>query len=435
MALVEANEPGGTCLHAGCIPTKALLRTAFSYRFVVQAAEIGVETAGVKLNWTKALEHKDAVVASLFGGLKNLLHGRGVDVITGWAAFEDFTSIKVSHPAGEPRYLKAARVILCPGSRPAEMPGMLTDGNLVMDTGMILNHLKIPQSLLIIGGGAVGCEFASLYAALDVKVYLVELLPRLLAGEDPDVSSVLQNALIAQGVEVFTSSRVAKFNTESSIINALIYNGVTEKHIKADLCLLAIGRVPNISTDMGLNHIGVDYTSQGLTVNDFMQTSVEGIYAAGDVIGGWRLAHVAYHEGWLAAENALQGNSRTINYRAVPRCVFTKPEVAAVGTTDPAILSGNARTVHLPLGTVGRFFIEGEPEGFIKIAFDSEYGEILGLTVVGRGAAEMVAAGVTLIEAEATVEELAQAILPHPTMSEALKEVAMLAKGEPFHYA
>lgn len=430
VVLIEQDRVGGVCLHAGCIPTKTLLRSAAFFAEARQAAGLGVEVAGVRLDWAEVLARKDRVVSHLSGGLVDLLARKGVELVQGRACYRSDGTLQVQTDSGT-LSVRAHRTILAFGSRPGSLPGIVPDGERILDTSAILGLRRLPASLLVVGGGAVGCEYASLFAAFGVKTFLVELLPRLLPAEDPEMSVALEEALRARGVAIFTGRRIQALRVDSRGVSAYFEN---REEVSAEICLLAVGREPNITPDLNLDAAGVQFNDrQGIKVDRHLQTTRPGVYAAGDVIPSPRLAHVAYYEGWLAAENALRGNRLQTDYRAVPRCVFTNPEFAAVGCTAPDRLPGGARTVRLPLGVVGRNWADDAPDGFVKLAWDPDCGEILGLSVLGKGAADMAGAIAALMQAEATVEELAQAFIPHPTAMEALKEVALLALGQPFH--
>lgn len=434
VALIDKGTLGGTCLHEGCIPTKTLLSVAGTYRKIQQAAEIGIHVHDVTLNWSEALAHKQSVVSTLEQRIRNLLQMRGVTLFQGEARISGPQAVEIRSPEGRSLALTAHRVILCPGSVPTSLPNVIPDGQVILSTTDMLNLKSIPQSLLVIGGGAIGCETATLFASLGCTVTMVEIQPELIPGEDPEVGETLAYAFDEHSIQVYLKSKLLSLENTGNGLRAILQTPEKTLEIQAEKCVLATGRVPNLTPELGLTELGMSFTAQGIPVNAYLQTSVPWLYAAGDVIPSPQLAHVAYYEGRLAAENAILGNHKTSNYSVIPRCIFTTPEIALLGQTDGSKITRPARTVRVPLALAGRNLAEREPFGFVKLVFDPQYGQILGATIVGREASELITVIAALMEAEGTIAELARLMIPHPTSAEILREAALLAKGEPFHY-
>ena len=432
VVLVEKDKLGGVCLNWGCIPTKTLLRTAEVLRLTREAAEYGVMVDGVRLDWGAAQKRKEGVVRRLTGGVKFLLEKAGVQLLFGTARFASPTALEVVGANGQER-VEARDYVIATGSRPASLPipGLEGPGVLTSDEALALEAL--PESLLVIGAGPIGVEFATLFRACGVQVTLVELLPRVLPTLDEDLGAEVERALKKAKVAVYTGSQVSKVERSNGKYTVTIQQADQQSAVEVDKILVAVGRRPNVE-GLGLDVLGVQVEKSGIKVDEFMHTNVPHIYAVGDVTGGILLAHVAMHEGVVAVENAM-GLQRAMNYAAVPSCVFSSPEVASVGLSEEQARQ-QGYDLHIgkfPFRGNGKALAQGEYEGLVKIVAESKYGQILGVHIVGPHASDLIQEGTLALTLEATLDELEVTIHPHPTLSEAVAEAALAAKGRALH--
>ena len=432
VTIIEKDRIGGVCLNWGCIPTKALLRSAEVLNLARNAAEFGVVVDGVRLDWTTAQKRKDAIVRRLTGGVRMLLDRAKVHVVSGTARFVSPTALEVTTTAGVER-VEAANYVLATGSRPAALPipGLQGPAVLTSDGALALDCL--PESLLIIGAGPIGVEFATLFSACGVRVTLVEVLPRVLPALDADLGAEVERSLKKAKVKVLTASRVTGVETREGRQSVTVLADGKDTSVEVDRILTAVGRRPNVE-DLALDSIGVIVEKSGITVDEHMRTNVPRIYAVGDVVGRMLLAHVAMHEGLVAVENAL-GQTRAMNYAAVPGCVFSWPEVATVGLSEEqARAKGHEILIgKFPFRANGKALAQGEHDGLVKIVAESKYGQVLGVHIVGPHASDLIQEGTLALGLEATLDELEATVHPHPTLSEAVSEAALAAKGKALH--
>ncbi len=378
------------------------------------------------------MSHKDAVVNTLVTGVRYLMRSNAVEVIKGTGKVISPTEVEVD--GGQKENIKVDKIILTPGSVPSVVPIPGVDGSGVITSDDALQLSEIPQSLLVIGGGAIGVEFATIFAKLGTKVTIVEMLPQIIPTEDNELSMSLKRVLEKDGIKIFTSAQVSRIEDDPEGDKLIsVVTGEGEQKLTAELVLVAVGRKSNIE-GLGLERVGIKTERGSIAINDRMETNIAGIYAAGDAIGGILLAHVASAEGEVAVENAL-GKKSVIDYRVVPRCIYTMPEVAAVGLTE-----SQAREEGLDL-KVGRFpftanpraLILGQRDGFVKILSDAKSGEIFGIHIFGSQATELISEAALAMKVEATVSEISSTIHAHPTLSEAIREVALDAEGMVVH--
>ena len=431
--LVEKGELGGTCLNWGCIPTKVFSRTAVLLRQIQEAGSMGIQAKEITLDFAAVQKRKQRVVKTLKAGVSHLLSSRGVDVIRGEASLVKHGQVRVSPESEEGIYLEAPKIIVATGSRPLELPGMAFDGERVMNSTQALALSRVPGSLLVVGGGVIGMEFASIFAGFGSRVTLVEMLPEVLPFMDRDLSSALKKELAKRGITIYTSTEVTRLETGGESVKAHLVkgDGTGARQVEVEKVLVAVGRKPNaeIGQPLGLENEGA------IPVNEKMETGAAGIYAVGDVTGGYQLAHVAYYEGQIAAENAL-GAGRRMDYGAIPQGIFTAPEAAGVGLTEQEAgeKHGLLQIGVFPFAASGRAAAEGERVGFTKIIAAKEQGKILGVFIIGPGATELIHEAALAINLEATLEDVAATIHAHPTLSESLHEAALLTLGRPLHY-
>ncbi len=431
VSLVEKEELGGTCLNWGCIPTKVFSKTAELLQQFQKAGKMGIQVNEISLDFKTVQQRKQNVVKKLKGGVSHLLSSRGVKVIQGEALLEKPGQVNISAGNGDAVVLEAPKIIVAAGSRPMELPGMAFDGEQVLNSTHALALEQVPASMLIVGGGVIGMEFASIFASFGTRVTLVEMLPEVLPFIDAAVSDTLKKELAARGVTIYTSAKVSRLEKGPECVKVHFERADGSEQIEVEKVLVAAGRIPNaeIGRTLGVEKQGA------IPVNEKMETGAAGIYAVGDVTGGYQLAHVAYFEGHVAAENAL-GASHEMNYRAVPQGIFTYPEVAGVGLTEEEAREkyGSLKIGVFPFAASGKAMAGGETAGFTKIIAAEAHDEILGVFIIGPAATEMIHEAALAINLEATLEEVAETIHAHPTLSESLNEAALLALGRPLHY-
>ena len=423
---------GGTCLNVGCIPTKAMVQSAHAfYEARERMAPLGVKVDGVSLDFDQVQANRRGIVDGVVRGLAGLMKGVGIEVVHGRGRFTGPNTLQVG--GGEDVHFKSA--VIATGSRPSAppIPG-LDDPRCLDSTGMLeVDH--VPERLVVLGGGVIGCEFASIFAHFGSHVTIVEMLPNLLGNEDADAVSALERAFKKRGVDVVLGARATRVEPQTDSLRLIYADGNDEEHaVDADRILVSTGRVANVE-DLGLEAAGVVAERRRIPVDASMRTNVPHIFAAGDVAGNWQLAHTAFREGEVAAENAL-GHDSLIDYRSTPRCTYTDPEVAAVGLTEAEAREQHGDAVQvgtMPYAAIARAAMYGDRTGFAKVISESRYGELLGMVVVGTQATELINAGVVGIEGEATVETIGDSIAAHPTLGEAVKEAALVALGRPLH--
>jgi dihydrolipoamide dehydrogenase len=432
VVVVEKDRVGGVCLNWGCIPTKTLLRTAEVLKLAREAADYGVIVADARLDWTAAQKRKDGVVRRLTGGVKLLLEKAGVRLLAGTARFVSPCALEVVGQGGVER-VEARDYIIATGSRPASLPIPGLESSAVLTSDAALSLESLPESMLIIGAGPIGVEFATLFQACGVQVTLVEVLPRVLPTLDADLGAEVERALKKARVTVHTASKVTKVEPRAGRHLVTIQRGSQEIAVEVDRVLLAVGRRPNVE-ELGLAAVGAEAEKAGIKVDGRMRTSAPHIYAVGDVTGGILLAHVAMHEGIVAVENALD-RERMMNYNAVPSCVFTWPEVATVGLTEEGARQKGyeVQVGRFPFRANGKALAQGEHDGLVKVVAESKYGQVLGVHIAGPHASDLIQEGTLAVTLESTLDELEVTIHPHPTLSEALAEAGLAARGRALH--
>jgi len=430
--LIEKDALGGTCLNRGCIPTKALLHSVEILESARRGKDYGINAGELIIDFTKIMNRKDTVVKTLVTGVRYLMKSNAIEVIKGTGKLISPTEVEVD--GGRKENIKADKIILTPGSVPSVVPIPGVDGSGVITSDDALQLSEIPHSLLVIGGGAIGVEFATIFAKLGTEVIIVEMLPQIIPTEDTELSMSLKRVLERDGIKIFTGAQVSRIedNPEGNKLISVV-TGEGEQKLTAEFVLVAIGRKSNIE-GLGLERVGIKTERGSITVNDRMETNIAGIYAAGDAIGGILLAHVASAEGEVAVENAL-GKKSVIDYRVVPRCIYTMPEVAAVGLTESQAREEglNLKVGRFPFTANSRALILGQRDGFVKILSDAGSGEIFGIHIFGPQATELISEAALAMKMEATVSEVSSTIHAHPTLSEAIRETALDAEGMVVH--
>lgn len=434
VALVEKDEVGGTCLNRGCIPTKALLKSAELYTLIGQASKFGIMAGKVSFDYKKMTQRKDQVVARLRRGIGSLLEARKIDLIKGYGRLLSNRELSVLPEGQSPLTISALNIVLATGSTAAKIPLPGADDPRVITTDEALALDYLPGRWVIIGGGVVGVEFAALYRALGCEVTLLEILPHLVNGMDGEVSAFLKRHLNKQGIRVLTGARVLALEGKGEEIS-VHYQTRTEAGFQstvADMVLMAAGRRPN-TDGLGLEKCGVALINGFIQVDRRMRTTAPGVYAIGDAAGG-QLAHVAMAQGIVAAENACGGES-AMDYRAVPRCIYTFPEIGSVGLPEEEAVkqSYKVRVGKFPFAASGRAQTTGESDGFVKIVSEETRREVLGVHIAGPHASELAAEAALAIKLGATAQEIADTIHAHPTISEGVVEAALAVLGRPLH--
>lgn len=438
--LVESGELGGTCLNVGCIPTKTLAQVAELYHRARNFSAFGLEGSLPKINWSQVQARKETVVSALRRGVAGLLKANRVEVIRGHAAFSnrDRLTVTPEPKAGkETINLAARKTIIATGSQAASIPGLTIDEETVLTSTGALELKKLPESLAVIGGGVIGLEMASIFSLLGCRVTVIELLPQVLAGIDEEIAKLLAGELKKQGIAIHTGARVEEVKVEANgeARVSFLHQGQL-RQVRANKVLVAVGRLPQ-TAGLDLGKAGITLSGKAIQVNRRMETNIAGIYAAGDVIGGYQLAHVAFHEGTVAAINASteQGGDKEVDYRSVPACVYTQPEVAQVGLSETEARQqyAEARVGKFPLAANGKSLIEGQTAGLVKVIYEPRYGEILGVCIMGPHATELIAEAALAISQEITLDELVDTIHAHPTVAEAIREAGLAALGNPLH--
>lgn len=429
VALIEAKQLGGTCLNRGCIPSKALIAGSEVVARMGDAAKFGVKFKDLTVDFGQLAAHKDQVVDRMRGGLEGLIAANKIQVFASFGEFTGRHEIKVS--GAQPALIEAEKIIIATGSEPRNMAAFPFDYERIHDSTSLLELKKLPKSILIVGGGVIGCEFASLYATLGVDVTILELLPSIISTEASEIAQALTKAFTKRGIKVEANVKVQKIDRTKDGVKITVEGGKT---YEAETCLVSVGRSLN-TKGIGLEKAGVVVLDNGMIkVNDRMETSADGIYAVGDIASKWWLAHVASHQGIVAAENAC-GNQARMAYNAVPSVIFTHPEIGTVGLSlEQALKAGyKAKIGAFPFQALGKSQAAVQTEGFAQIVIDERTGQILGAQVIGFEAATLIAEMALAITNELTVECLAETIHAHPTIAEAWLESAFMAEGLPLH--
>ncbi|KAB3531099.1 dihydrolipoyl dehydrogenase [Alkaliphilus serpentinus] len=419
VTLLEKAKVGGTCLNAGCIPTKALLASAEKLNAIKEAEEFGISIDGkVNVNFEVMMERKDKTIEQMVKGIKFLLEKRKVRLLNGFGKLVEKNKIEVQLNDGSLEIIEADKIILATGSVPIIPPLFPYDGNKVITSNEALFLKEMPESLIIVGGGVIGCEFGQFFNKLGTKVTVIEMAEQLLPPEDKDTAKQLERAFKKDKIKVMTNAKIVKCEVIDNQVVATLEDG---KVLTAEKILISVGRKPYLE-DLGVEDIGIHTSFGKIIVNDKMETNIEGVYGIGDIINSPFLAHVATKEGTIAAENAM-GLNKKINYKAIPRCVYTDPEVASVGLTEK---EATAKGIQYNRGqfdfrALGKAQVIGRYQGFIKIIVDAE-DKIIGAAIVGPHATDLLAELTLAVHLGITAQDMGEVIHPHPTLTEGIME-------------
>lgn len=431
VAIIERESLGGICLNWGCIPTKALLKSAEVFEYAKHAADFGVEINDPKQNFESIIKRSREIANKMNKGVQFLMKKNKVDVVMGTGKILSPTKLEVTDNDGKKQTLEAKNIIIATGARARELPALKLDGEKVIEYRKAMSLSKQPKSMIIVGSGAIGVEFAYFYNSIGTKITIVEFLPRMVPVEDEEVSKELEKSFKKQGIDILTKSEVTKVETSGDGVKATIKTADGETTLEADVLLSAVGIVANLE-NIGLEAVGVKTEKGRIIVDGNQQTNIKGVYAIGDCTAHQALAHKASKEGIIAAEHLAGKNPEPIDYNNVPGCTFCSPEIASVGFTEKAARDAGyeLKIGKFPFMASGKATAAGDTTGFVKIIYDAKYGELLGCHMIGHGVTDMIAEAVVARKLETTAHEILDAIHPHPTMSEAVKEATAMAYGE-----
>jgi dihydrolipoamide dehydrogenase len=434
VTVVEREELGGTCLNVGCIPTKVLASAAHTLTSLKQAGRWGLKIQGTELDFSMLMKRKQMVVTRLVTGVRSLLKARGVKVIKGTASFVDEKKIEVRLEDGSIEKLEGDNFLVATGSVPIPLPIPGIESQGVIDSTGALSLTAIPESMLIIGGGVIGCEFAYIYHSLGTKITIVEMLPQILPEEDGEVAAALRTSMERAGMKIFTNSQVARIDSGKESKKSVTFSGSDgESTVEVEKVLVSVGRRAN-TANMGLEKLGIKMDRGTIIVDEYLRTNIPHIFSAGDCIGNWLLAHVASMEAEIAVENAL-GESKKMDYTAVPSCIFTHPEIGSAGLNEKQAKEKGleVNVGKFPMVACGRAQAENETEGFVKVVVEKASGKILGAQILGHRATDLIAELTLAIQMGAKAQDVIDTIHAHPTLSEPTREAVLKAEGRPLH--
>lgn len=435
VAVVEKSEIGGICLNWGCIPTKSLLKSSQVLDYIKHASDYGIRIEGeVKPDFNAIIARSRSVAEGMSKGVQFLFRKNNVSLISGTGSLASNNSVEVVDGSGEKKSYSAKHIVLATGARSKELPGLRQDGKKIIGYREAMNLEKQPESMVVVGSGAIGSEFASFYQSLGTNVTLVEFLPRIVPNEDEEVSKQLERSFKKMKMRVLTDSSVESADTSGEKCRVKIKTPKGFEEVEADIVFSAVGVTTNLE-GIGLEKAGVNVEKGKVVVDEFYRTNVEGIHAIGDIVHGPALAHVASAEGITCIEKIAGLDPEPVNYGNIPACTYTNPEIASCGLTESAAREAgyDVKVGKFPFTASGKASASGARDGFVKLIFDSAYGELLGAHMIGANVTEMISEIVVARKLETTAHEIIKAIHPHPTMSEAVMEAAAAAYGEVIH--
>jgi len=428
-AIIEKESLGGVCLNWGCIPTKALLKSAQVFEYLKHAEDYGLTVTGADKDFTKVVERSRGVADGMSKGVQFLMKKNKIDVINGYGKLKPGKKVEVDGTE-----YSADHIIIATGARSRELPNLPQDGKKVIGYREAMTLPKQPKSMIVVGSGAIGVEFSNFYNSMGTEVTIVEYLPRLVPVEDEDVSKQFERIFKKSGIKVMTNASVESLDTSGKLVKATVKTKKGEEVLEAEVVLSAVGIVSNLE-NIGLEDVGIVIDRNKIIVNDWYQTNIPGYYAIGDVTPGPALAHVASAEGITCVEKIAGMHVEPIDYGNIPGCTYTSPEIASVGMTEKQAKEAGyeLKVGKFPFSASGKASASGAKDGFVKVIFDAKYGEWLGCHMIGAGVTDMIAEAVLGRKLETTGHEVLKAIHPHPTMSEAVMEAVADAYGEVIH--
>ena len=433
-AVVEKESLGGVCLNWGCIPTKALLKSAQVFEYLKHAADYGITVTDAKHDFGAVIKRSRDVADGMSKGIQFLFKKNKIDVINGTGKLKAGKKVEVTAADGSLSTYEARHILLATGARSRELPNLKQDGKKVIGYREAMVLPQQPKSMVIVGSGAIGCEFAYFYNSMGTKVTIVEFMPNIVPIEDEDISKQLARSFKKSGIEIMTESTVEAVDTAGPGCSVKVKTKKGEEILTCDIVLSAVGITPNID-GIGLEEVGVITDKGRVIVNDYYQTNIPGVYAIGDIVKGPALAHVASAEGICCVEKIAGIDVHPINYENIPGCTYCSPEIASVGMTEKAAKEAGheIKVGKFPFSASGKAKASGASDGFVKVIFDAKYGEWLGAHFIGANVTEMIAEVVVARNLETTGHEIIKSIHPHPTMSEAVMEAVADAYGEVIH--
>ncbi|MCB0442793.1 MAG: dihydrolipoyl dehydrogenase [Flavobacterium sp.] len=434
VAVIEKENLGGVCLNWGCIPTKALLKSAQVFEYLKHASDYGLTVKEFDKDFGAVINRSRGVADGMSKGVQFLMKKNKIDVIEGYGKIKPGKKIDVTAADGKVTEYSAEHIIIATGARSRELPNLPQDGKKVIGYRQAMTLSEQPKKMIVVGSGAIGVEFASFYNAMGTEVTIVEFMPNVVPVEDEDISKQFERSLKKSGIMVMTNSSVERIDTSGNGVKAFVKTAKGEEVLEADILLSAVGIKTNIE-NIGLEDVGIAVDRDKILVNDYYQTNIPGYYAIGDVTPGQALAHVASAEGILCVEKIAGHHVEPIDYGNVPGCTYATPEIASVGLTEKQAKEKGyeLKVGKFPFTASGKAKAAGTPDGFVKVIFDAKYGEWLGCHMIGAGVTDMIAEAVVARKLETTGHEILKAIHPHPTMSEAVMEAVADAYGEVIH--
>lgn len=433
-AVVEKENLGGVCLNWGCIPTKALLKSAQVFEYVKHAEDFGIKVSEYDKDFNAVVNRSRQVANGMSGGVQFLMKKNKITVIDGFGKVQPGKKVAVTTEDGKETVYSANHIIVATGARSRELPSLPQDGKKIIGYRQAMTLDKQPEKLVVVGSGAIGIEFAYFYNSMGTDVTVVEYLPNIVPLEDEEVSKQLERTFKKSGIKVMTSSEVTGVDTSGDGCKVTVKTKKGEEVLDADIVLSAVGIAPNVE-GIGLEDVGIATDRGRIMVNDYYQTTVPGYYAIGDIVKGPALAHVASAEGILCVEKIAGHNVEPLDYGNIPGCTYCFPEVASVGMTEKAAKEAgyDLKVGKFPFSASGKASASGHKDGFIKVIFDAKYGELLGAHMIGSNVTEMIAEAVLARKLETTGHEILKAVHPHPTLSEAFMEATAAAYDEVIH--
>ncbi|MBI34624.1 MAG: dihydrolipoyl dehydrogenase [Flavobacteriales bacterium] len=433
-AVVERSELGGICLNWGCIPTKALLKSANVFEYIQHAEDYGIKVKGAEADFSAMVKRSRNVADGMSKGIQFLMKKNKIDILTGSGKIKAGKKVDVTDEKGKVTEYSAENIILATGARSRELPNLPQDGEKIIGYRKAMTLKNQPKSMVVVGSGAIGVEFAYFYNSIGTKVTVVEFLPNIVPNEDLDVSKALEKSFKKQGITIMTKSAVESVDTSGDLCKVTVKTEKGEEVLEADIVLSAVGIQANIE-NLGLEEVGIVVDGGKVIVDDYYQTNIPGYYAIGDLIPGPALAHVASAEGITCVEKIAGMDVETIDYNNIPGCTYCSPEVASVGYTEAKAKEEGyeVKVGKFPFSASGKASAAGAKDGFVKVIYDAEYGEWLGAHFIGANVTEMVAEAVAARKLETTGHEILKSIHPHPTLSEAVMEATAAAYDEVIH--
>ncbi len=433
-AIVEAEELGGICLNWGCIPTKALLKSAQVYEYINHASDYGITVKDATADFGSMVKRSRGVADGMSKGVQFLMKKNKIEIISGWGKIQPGKKVEVTDKDGKKTVYTGDHILIATGARARELPTLKIDNEKVIGYRKAMTLENQPKSMVVVGSGAIGVEFAYFYNAIGTKVTIVEFMDRIVPVEDEEVSKALEKSYKKSGITIMTSSEVTKVDTKGAGCKVTVKTAKGEEVLECDVVLSAAGVVSNLE-NIGLEEVGILVDKGKIQVNEYYQTNMPGYYAIGDVVPGPALAHVASAEGIICVEKIAGHRPEALDYGNIPGCTYCSPEIASVGMTEAkAKAAGHeVRIGKFPFSASGKASASGAKDGFVKLVFDKKYGELLGAHLIGANVTEMIAEIVAIRKLETTGHELIKTVHPHPTMSEAIMEAAAAAYDEVIH--